>query len=104
LPLSVFQSKTWLRVPVILKAFVDNILPALVFLESRDMVCRDVTAYNMVIYSQSPARAGAKADGVFSGDFIIKLADLGLTDKFRENGHIRPCKHVAFDLLCFFFN
>ena len=86
------HAKSWLPMHTILAAARDHIVPALLFLESHDMVSRDVTAYNMVVYGLEGTEK--RRENVFSGRFIIKLVDLGLTHKYKDNGNIRPGIYV----------
>ena len=81
------HAKSWLPVQTVVAAAKD-IVQALRFLESRDMVCRDVTAYNMAVYSLSGTQK--RSENVFSGRFIIKLVDLSHTQKYKNNDSILP--------------
>lgn len=81
------NSQLWLDTSVLVRVMTD-VLEALTFLASRNIDPRDVTAYNMVVQAGAGNRRqsfGARCSVLTSGDFVVKLADLGLSHEFLSN-------------------
>ena len=81
------KSQLWLDTSVLVRIMTD-VLEALMFLAFRNTDPRDVTAYNMVVQAGAGNRRqsfGPRCSVLTGGDFVVKLADLGLCHEFHEN-------------------
>nr|KAG5703468.1 hypothetical protein BaRGS_022517 [Batillaria attramentaria] len=61
-----------------------QILQGLTFLADRNIVTRDVTAYNMIV-DMVDTEEKDSSSGFLNSNCIIKLADLGLAHEFRKD-------------------
>lgn len=71
----------WLeKTPLLLVA--QQIVDALIFLNERNIVQRNLTAYNMIVAATAPA--DTRHEVLPSGNFQVRLADLGLAYNTRQ--------------------
>ena len=81
------KSQLWLDTSALVRVMTD-VVEALTFLASRSIDPRDVTAYNMVVQAGESNRRqsfGARCSVLTGGEFVVKLADLGLSHEFLSN-------------------
>ncbi|KAK7115024.1 uncharacterized protein [Littorina saxatilis] len=85
----------WLDTSILSRVTHDVIL-GLEYLASRQIACRDVTAYDMLVSGRSRRGgcAGEKTDILMTDDFTVKLANLGLAHHYRGEGRkaLRPVR------------
>ena len=73
--------------PAVLLSAALQVVKALLFLDSKRFVLRDVTTHNMIYILEKDE------DGVTTS-ISVKLADLGLTHQYKDGDRIRPRKYI----------